>query len=138
MKLFNRKMGKKQKAALNALADGIECGAKLRPQTWETLFQYDAETDGYASCALGAAWECALLKQGKSIDFDCYSGIGNVDYGDILTAYGVVNRNMDRLIEIDEQWVADTRSDISGLIWGLNDRLEWSREHIAQFLRDLE
>jgi hypothetical protein len=55
MRLFKRPLGKKAKAAINALADGIECGAKLHPEGIGALatHPYGDETQ-LQTCALGA------------------------------------------------------------------------------------
>jgi len=136
-------MGKKQKAALNALAEGIECGAKLRPQCQMGLMQPIDREQNYGSCALGAAAECALVKQGVQIDASAIELIRQTGYDEILAAYGVMNRVGLNYITVEDGRgnqvrVADDNADIAGLIWHLNDWQLWTRERIAAFLRELE
>jgi hypothetical protein len=139
MKLFKRKMGKKMKAAINALADGIECGAKLRPQATGNLAK---TSEGIRTCALGAALECQWIKQGKQLNLNTAAEFKSAKYDDILLEYGIVNRPLERLIvvrDVDEdQFTVSRDADICGLIWQLNDKALWTREQIAAFLRDLE
>lgn len=145
MKLFKRKLGKKQKAALNALADGIECGAKLRPhQATGGLFKsigFELGQRVYGTCALGAAAECALFKQGVTDETERkYKICSFTDYGDILALYGLKDRTADQPIKVgDSEVVMDCEGDaISTLIYRLNDQDGWERERIAAFLRECE
>src|SRR5258705_13259811 len=143
MKLFKRKMTKKQKTAINALADGIECGAKLRPQCRAGLMRIvdedqNEKTGMFGSCALGAAYECALIKKGIKIDREVIYAIIRMSFDDILKEYGVTNRVGLNYIEVetdlgDMRRVADQDADVSALIWRLNDWMNWTREQIAQF-----
>lgn len=138
MKLFNRKMNKKQKAALNALADGIECGAQLHPQAVGNLAA-DYEDAGYATCALGAALECLWVKQGKTLNAETVKAFRSTSYDAILEAYGVPTTQIGvkRIVEIDGREFKD-EADISTIIWNLNDHALKSREEIAAILRTLE
>jgi len=145
MKLFSRKMNKKQKAALNALADGIECGAKLHPQTCGALVHesgYVDETITFKTCALGAALECAWVKEGKALTPGTLETFRRVEYDTIMQIYGVDNRKLEHRIVVEdcdgEKLTIDSDPDVVGLIWQLNDRANWKREQIAAFLRDLE
>ena len=147
MKLFKRKLNKKQKAALNALADGIECGAKLRPQqATGGLFKsvdYDKKTMQYiyGTCALGAAAECALVKLGVTDEIVRKHKIqGMGDYDEILALYGLEDRRADRIIKVEETSIVDEDEGqaISTLIYRLNDQQGWERERIAAFLRECE
>lgn len=150
MQLFAKKMGKKTKAALNALAEGIECGAKLRPQVTGGLARsvtIEPREDGrrnytYGTCALGAALDCALRKQG----LDEQAALQKIrelnDYDAILQLYDLQDRTATRQIVLDTHDVpllekGETQA-FSTLIWRLNDTLNWERERIAQFLRDAE
>lgn len=137
MRLFKRKLSVKQKEALSRLADGIECGAKLRPQTFERLFgRLDSET--YGSCAMGAAWECAVIARGEIIEFEDYLYPSSIEYGDILKTYGVTNSAQMKTIMIEDKEITDQWAGIDDVIYRLNDWLLWSRERIAQFLREVE
>jgi hypothetical protein len=148
MKLFKRKMSKKMKAALNALADGIECGAKLRPQVfgglWKSKYVQQSATLTYGTCALGAAVECALRREGVSEDEIPQRVAGSTDYSQILALYGLKDRSADcdlRVRNQDEDYLVIDNGEndtIATLIYRLNDQLEWTREQIAAFLRDLE
>ena len=146
MKLFKRKMSKKLKTAIHALADGIECGAKLRPQCIGSLMKCvgsEAGTLVYGSCALGAAAECKI----RAIVQDMPEATlkakvqGITKYSDILAMYGVQDRSADRTIAVEGDFniVSNGEPDaISTLIYRLNDQREWTREQIAAFLRDLD
>lgn len=146
MKLFNRKMSKKQKAALNALADGIECGAKLHPQARTSLLQEDMDGT-LRTCALGSALACQWAKEGREIggfDTESYQAFVKTGYDDILALYGVKNKSNLRLIRVQSgkseklEMVADEYMYVADLIWHLNDWVRWDREQIAAFLRELE
>jgi len=138
-------MSKKQKAALNALAEGIECGAQLRPQARGGLVKQarwnpDKHTYDCQTCALGAAAECAFMRRGmdefERLDLICYM----TDYNAILALYDVKERESERSIILEDQDVISQGEPdaIATLIYRLNDQLEWSRERIAAFLRELE
>lgn len=144
MRLFTQKLSEHQKAALKALAEGIECGAALRPQGIEQLFSRivpetytEDEPQQYASCALGAAWECHMIKTGKSVDLDCDVGIGKIDYDDILKAYGV-NISLKTIPIMVDGVAIQERISVIELIWHMNDFLKFTRERIAQVLREAE
>lgn len=150
MKLFKRKMGKKQKAAINALADGIECGAKLHPQVTAQLAG-NVGTDTqfqWGTCALGAAAVCKLAQDAPLTD-DRMKEIRDFSHDQILGLYGLKDDpSSDRRIKIDfEKYhgVAGLFSEsispgtpLAEIVWHLNDWYKMSRENIAQFLRDLE
>ena len=131
------------KAAINALADGIECGAKLRPQVLGSLCESARNEAGayvYGSCALGAAYECALMKDGKSEAQRIADMRAQSDYDEILALYGVVDRTADQLNTLEDcgiTWEGESQA-VSSTIYRLNDLLGWSREKIAAFLRELE
>lgn len=146
MKLFKRKMSKKQKAALNALADGIECGAKLHPQARTSVLQEDMDGT-LRTCALGAALACQWAKDGREIEgfmTESYRAFTKTSYDDILALYGVENKSGLNLIRVHPdksevlEMVADEYMYVADLIWHLNDWTRWSREQIAAFLRELE
>lgn len=141
MKLFKRKMGKKQKAALNALADGIECGAQLHPQSLGNLAVEDFSSGEQVlkTCALGAALEYVWVKQGKTLNADTLREFRSTSYDAILELYGVPNEQIgfNRIVEIDGCAFKD-EADISTIIWNLNDQVLKSREEIAAILRTLE
>lgn len=146
MKLFKRKMGKKQKAALNALADGIECGAKLHPQAQTSILMEDM-TGTLKTCALGAALACQWAKEGREIgkyDTESFTQFGKTSYDEILALYGVENKTGLNLIRVqhairdEREMVADEYHSVADFIWHLNDWAHWSREQIAAFLRELE
>lgn len=145
VKLFKRKMGKKQKAALNALADGIECGAKLRPQAQGSLLKYIEMVDGtdcYGTCALGAALECRWMQNGTVLNEETEKAFRSTEYDTILSIYGVQNRAMEKRIQVRDVdgnlYSITMDADVSGLIWQLNDKALWTREQIAAFLRECE
>lgn len=145
MKLFKRKLGKKQKAALNALADGIECGAKLRPQAQGNLVKYmgmENEKDTYGTCALGAALECHWVQNGMVLNEETEKAFRSTEYDTILSIYGVQNRAMEKRIQVrdidGDLYSLTMDADICGLIWQLNDKALWTREQIAAFLRECE
>lgn len=158
MKLYARKLGKKQKAALNALADGIECGAALIPrQSSGSLLSFQGMEDGgdvYGVCALGAALACAWNKQGKPLptleNKSAWDEFRSTGYNDILGAYGVENKTGLNLIQrpqlepevnpktTDYLRVVDGDNDLAELIWHLNDWLHWTPKRIADFLRSAE
>lgn len=142
MKLFKRKLSAKQREALARLADGIECGAKLRPQAHNKLFaKIQGNPDSkpeYWSCALGAALECAVIKQGKEFVPADYDSLGLVDYDDILKMYGVTTQATMITLDIEGKEIADPDTSVDDVIYRLNDWLHWSREKIAQFLREVE
>lgn len=141
MKLFKRKLSAKQKEALNRLADGIECGAKLRPQTQKKLIGILDDDNGenvYGSCALGAAWECAQIEQGLEVNLSEAASLGRINYLEILKAYGVTTQAKMKTVFIEDREITDANAGVDDLIIRLNDWLLWSRERIAQFLREVE
>lgn len=137
MKLFKRKLSDKQRAALARLADGIECGAKLRPQVHNKLFDWVSNED-FGSCAIGAALECAKIEQEGEFDPNRYVGLGSNDYGDVLAMYGVTTTAQMKTVVIEDKEITDKDAGVDDLIYRLNDWLLWSRERIAQFLREVE
>lgn len=144
MKLFQRKMGKKMKAAINALADGIECGAQLRPQARGNLARttFNGEQTAYQTCALGAALECQWVKNGMQLNEETEKAFRSTEYDAILGIYGVNNRQLEQQIEVKQvdgdMYRVTSDADICGLIWQLNDKALWTREQIAAFLREAE
>ena len=151
MKLFKRKMGKKMKTAVNALADGIECGAKLHPRVEGKLagrFGYDDEPEfKWGTCALGAAAVCYRAKT-EPITDAVLKDIKNTNHSSILALYSVPDRSIENMVEIDFAKYPGKKNGFSGkvldgytiseMIWRLNDWYHMSREDIARFLRDLE
>lgn len=150
MKLFKRKMSKKLKTAINALADGVECGAKLHPQATAQLAG-NVGTDEvfqWGTCALGAAVVCKLAQDGPLTDEQMKS-IRNFSHDQILALYGLeADPSADRVVIIDFEKYEGSSDIFSGaispgtplgeIIWHLNDWYRMSREDIARFLRDLE
>lgn len=137
MKIFKNKLSAGQREALKRLADGIECGAKLRPQGFEALFQLKSDYQ-YASCALGAAWECKLVKKGVEITSE-YIRMEQ-DYwlnSAVLESYGVTTKAQMIDVEIDGKPISFEMDKIDDVIIRLNDIRRWSREEIAQFLREV-
>lgn len=142
MKLFKRKLGKKQYAAIQRLAAGIECGAAIRPQAIGHF--YDSSKDGqFTSCALGAAWECAMIdKHGAEVVTPNYLRDSMEDpyfsMNTIVEIYGF-RTNVD-MIEtfIENRRLCGEFTHLSMIIVKLNDEWKWSREQIAQFLREIE
>lgn len=145
MKLFKRKLSQKMKAALNALADGIDCGAKYHPQVIGALLKPILDTEmndwTFGTCALGAAYECALRNNGETDENEIKRALNRCnDYNDILAHYGLQDRGSVQPITLENAILSEGKGSDSlcTVIYGLNDRLGWSRERIAQFLRDAE
>lgn len=142
MKIFKRKLTPKQYAAIQHLADGIECGAAIRPQAIGKFFE-PTENGQVTSCALGAAWECAMIeKRGAEAITPAFlqEGIDEPDFTmeSVLKLYGFKSRA--RMIEqsYEGQKLCTDFTGLSVLILRLNDDFKWSRERIAQFLREIE
>lgn len=142
MQLFLTPLTTQQKAALNALADGIECGAALRPQGFEQMFMQDYEPMQIKTCALGAAYECKLAEQGKN-DFNGISReellrLNKTPYVDVLKMYGVENHETAARWDVNADNGFDPETSLVIVIWALNDRFKWTREAIAAWLRTLK
>lgn len=137
MRIFKNKLSAGQREALKRLADGIECGAKLRPQGFEALFQLKSDYQ-YASCALGAAWECELVKKGVEITSE-YIRMEQDDWFNsaVLESYGVTTKAQMIDVEIDGEAIAFEMDEIDDVIIRLNDHRRWTREQIAAFLREV-
>lgn len=143
MKIFKRKLSTKQYAAIQRLADGIECGAKIRPQTTKMFFDELGENRQLASCALGAAWECAMIdKYGADIVTPQYlhGSIADERFSmeSVLATYGF--KSTAKMIEthLEGRNLCNEFTYLSSLIVRLNDDFGWSRERIAEFLREVE
>lgn len=136
MKIFKKKLSAGQREALGRLADGIECGAKLRPQGFTALF-HATSTGQYASCALGAAYECALIEQGIQVKPQSLAETLDTSYRHILKCFGVTTRAEIADVEIDGDPIAYETDGIEEVIIRLNDSRRWSREKIAAFLREV-
>lgn len=147
MQIFEQPLTAQEIASIHRLADGIECGAKLRPQTQGTAFRFMPlnETEVLCSCALGAALECHLVNQGITIDFkdpDKMQAVADTRHSEILEFYGVENQHITHAFWIDgndahESYMFHDSETLSGIIWRLNDYLYWTREEIAAWLRQL-
>lgn len=133
MKIFKNKLSAGQREALKRLADGIECGAKLRPQGFNDLF-HATSTGEPASCALGAALECSLIEQGVDVNPNT---LRETEYSTILKQYGVTTQAQIIDVELNGEAIAYESDDITNVILRLNDSRRWSREQIAAFLREV-
>lgn len=148
MQLYTEPLTIEQKAAINALADGIECGAKLRPQTQGAAFRVIPldEAEQICSCALGAALECHLNSVGITIDLsdrEKLQTLAETRHSEILTFYGVENQHIEHAFWVDtpngyvERYAFNESESLSGIVWRMNDYLYWTREEIAAWLRQL-
>lgn len=99
------------------LSDAILKGAKRRPQQFNNGFFYESG-NVLKSCALGAAWEAITDKteffDGEKIE-DAFPNIWEI------IRHPVTNQTLP---------VFDVVAD-------LNDRYQWTREKIAQYLADI-
>lgn len=137
MRIFKNKLSAGQREALKRLADGIECGAKLRPQGFTELFPITSSSK-YASCALGAAWECKLIGQGLELTPSIIDQSENtLCHCQILESYGVTTKAQIIDVEIDGESIAFDSDEIDDVIIRLNDSRRWTREQIAAFLREV-
>lgn len=144
MQIFEQPLTEQEIASIHRLADGIECGAKLRPQTQGKSFGFN-EADEICSCALGAAMECHLNAQGITLDLkdpDKMQTVAETRPSEILELYGVENQHIADAFWIDgnsdhESYMFHEFESLSGIIWRLNDYLYWTREEIAAWLRQL-
>lgn len=137
MRIFKNKLSAGQREALKRLADGIECGAKLRPQGFTALFHTTA-TGEIASCALGAALECKMIEQGVEVKPKSLGETIDTSYPAILKQYGVTTQAQIIDVELNEcEPVAFESDNIYDVIIRLNDSRRWSREKIAAFLREV-
>lgn len=138
MKIFKNKLSAGQREALKRLADGIECGAKLRPQGFSALFHVTSEPGVIASCALGAALECKMIEQGVEVKPESLGETIDTSYSAILKQYGVTTQAQIIDVELNEcEPVAFESDNIYDVIIRLNDSRRWSREQIAAFLREV-
>lgn len=144
MQIFEQPLTEQEIASIHKLADGIECGAKLRPQTQGAPFRFIPlnDTEVLCSCALGAALECHLNSQGITLDLkdtDKMQAVADTRHSVILELYGVENQHITHAFWIDdpEPYMFHDSETLSGIIWRLNDYLYWTREEIAAWLRQL-
>lgn len=148
MQIFEQPLTEQEIASIHKLADGIECGAKLRPQTQGQAFRFMPlnETEVLCSCALGAALECHLNSLGVTLDLkdpDKLQAAAETPHSKIMELYGVENQHITHAFWIDEhnghveRYMFNESESLSGIIWRLNDYLYWTREEIAAWLRQL-
>lgn len=137
MKIFKNKLSAGQREALKRLADGIECGAKLRPQGFTALFHVTSEPGVIASCALGAALECNMVERGIEVFPQSLAETFDTSYSAILKLYGVTTKAEISDVEINNEPIAFETDTIYEIIIRLNDTRRWSREKIAAFLREV-
>lgn len=144
MQIFDEPLTEQQIASIHKLADGIECGAKIRPQAQGASFRIMPldKTDQLCSCALGAALECHLNNQGITLDIgdrETLQSLAEIKHSAILEFYGVENQHITHAfwIKDDVEYLFSEAERLSGIIWRMNDYLYWTREQIADWLRQL-
>lgn len=150
MQLYTEPLSIEQKAAINALADDMECGAKLHPKATGTLFHLEPLGVGnslqVSTCALGAAHACRMQREGTPIptviDLRSEFSWDGQNAETVLESYGIEDRTPDneRYIELPdgEPYHIPGLNPLSVIIWTLNDQFDASREFIAAWLRTLE
>lgn len=151
MQLYNEPLTDTQKAAITALADDMECGAKLHPKGTGILFQstHLGVGNGWQvhTCALGAAYACRVQRELGSVPTILENprdiGTWNTMSADgIMALYGIEDNYPDHRYNIPfpdgSKYKTPTNVPLSEIIWTMNDQLDMSREQIAAWLRTLE
>lgn len=144
MQIFDEPLTEQQITSIHKLADGIECGAKIRPQTQGASFRIMPLDRTYqlCSCALGAALECHLNSVGITVDTtdkEKLQTLAETKHSAILEFYGVENQHITHAFWIkgEVEYLFSETETLSGIIWRMNDYLYWTREQIADWLRQL-
>ncbi len=136
--LFGRPLTENERAKIAQLADDMECGAAIRPQCYGGFFDLRKD-DLYASCALGAAWECFNIR--KTNEFDPSDPLMMPSSSEnILRMYGghIADLSLtDALLSADGEYITHEESPLTTVIWKLNDHAKMTREAIAAWLRKL-
>lgn len=109
------------------LSEAIKEGAKLHPQTKCAFF------DGHGTCALGAAYEAVKGKEGLKQLEDMTNDQAALEVFDL---FGMDDIPVITPIDYYGNGLPVTR-DLSRIIMRLNDREEWTREQIADWLDTL-
>lgn len=150
MQLYTEPLTIEQKAAIKALADDMECGAKLHPKATGTLFHLAPLGVGnslqVSTCALGAALACRKQREDEPIPITVqwrneFPWMGD-NTESVLDLYGVEDRYPDceQVIDLPDgnEYGISTLNPFSEIIWTLNDQFDASREFIATWLHTLE
>lgn len=145
MQLFEEPLTPEQKAGFAALADDIECGAKLHPQGRGNLIYHSGSSPShFRTCALGATWECRLIQEGVTDQQERYErmqALTNNQYDQIVKPYGLDNLIFDRNPEpaaMTGGYIDTFGFTVVNVIWRMNDNLHMTREQIAAWLRTLD
>lgn len=150
MQLYTEPLTSEQKAAINALADDMEYGARLHPKATGTLFHLEPLGVGnllqVSTCALGAALVCHKQRENEpipvTVDLRSEFPWTGDNTESVLDLYGVEDRypECEQVIDLPDgnEYGISTLNPFSEIIWTLNDQFDASREFIAAWLRTLE
>ena len=104
------------------LSEAIQEGSKLRPQAFNAYF--DKQNGVLCSCALGAAYEAALLQTAQEKD------LFDADLSRLSKLFPELYQNVDYPLEEEITML------LCDAITELNDEAKWSRTRIADWLAE--
>lgn len=108
------------------LSVAIRKGAKLHPQGHELFGKYNQDNSEFFTCAVGAAYEAIT---------GIKPPVSGRDAGVRTTVSEAVRKNIDTVIVANP--LDGEEASLFDTITFLNDRSNWTREHIADWLETL-